>query len=405
MNHTPDPYYKKSIPFKYEGEDLVFRVSQDLFSSQIVDYGTQRLLRTLSTEKLNRFNKALDLGCGYGPIGIALKKINPKSRVHMVDRDALALEYGRQNAKLNKITGLRIYGSLGYDNVDDRDFDLIISNIPAKAGEQVLSHVLLDARLYLRPNGHMAIVVVDAILKYVSGVLESNKDIEVLFRKSWPGHTVFHYKFSLENITVKPKGTAFSRGVYDRTDNKFLFNKEMLSLKTTYNLPEFDTLSFDTKLLLDNLHFIKKQDICNVIVFNPGQGYIPVALSKLTQIGEIVLVDRNLQSLEVSKRNLILNKYPEDKILLSHQVGILLKDKQSVSCIVGVIPEKQNNEVYEMFISQSTQQLAANGFVIFASSSNVISKLEKIIHSDKSLMILENKRSRGKRVIIARLKK
>lgn len=399
-----DPFYKKTIPFIYEKKKLLFRVSQELFSSHIIDYGTQRLLRTLSTEGLNRFDKALDLGSGYGPIGIALKMVNSKSEVHVVDIDALALEYSRQNADLNKVNGLKIYGSLGYDNVVDSDFDLIVSNIPAKVGERVLSHILLDARHYLKPNGHVAIVVIDVITKYATDVLKSNDDVEILFQKSWPGHTIFHYKFTLGNKPMTSKGTGFSRGIYDRTERKFSFNKDTLLLKTTYNLPEFDTLSFDTRLLLDNLYFIKNHEIHNVIVINPGQGYVSVALSRLKQIEKIILVDRNLQSLEVSRRNLILNGFLKEKIFLSHQVGILLKDKHHVGCIVGVVPEKQGNEVYKMLISQSAKQLNPNGLIIFSSSSNVIFRIGKIIHSTKNFDLLKNVRSKGKRVIIARIK-
>lgn len=404
MNGTSDLYFKKSISFKYEKEELIFKVSQDLFSSNIIDYGTQRLLKTLSSEEL-KFEKALDLGCGYGVIGISLKKINPKSEIHMVDRDALALEYSLINVNLNGITGLQVYGSLGYDNIKDNDFDLIISNIPAKVGERVLSHMLLDAHYYLRPNGQVAVVVIKAITKYVSGVLKSRDDIEILFQKSWHGHTVFHYKFKSKNKLERPKTTAFERGVYDRTISKFSFNKETFSLKTTYNLPEFDTLSFDTKLLLNNLYCLNKKNIRDIIVFNSGQGYIAVALSKLMQVDKMILVDRNLQSLEVSRRNLILNKYPKDKISLSHQVNVLLKNKRHVDLVIGIIPEKQSNEVYKMIIKQSVQQLKANGMIMFASSSNVIFKLGKIVHSDKRLTIIRSKRSKGKKVLTAKLKK
>lgn len=403
MDKKLDPYFKKTISFKYEGEELIFNVSQELFSSQIVDLGTQRLLRTLSTEK-PKFTKALDLGCGYGPIGLTLKKIFPESVVQMVDIDALAVRYSLKNAKINHLCNMQIYGSLGFDSVKDRDFDLIISNIPAKVGEKALSHLILDPRFYLQPNGRVAIVVIDSIVQQVSTILQSDKDIEILFQKSWPGHTVFHYRFVVRNEQVREQGTAIWRGIYDRTQNEFLFNKRRFLLKTTYNLPEFNTLSFETKLLLDNLKRAITQDTEEVIIFNPGQGYIPLALSTFAKINKIILVDRNLQSLEVSKRNLMLNNYPEEKILLFHQVGILIEDIPGVNCILGIIPEKQNKEVYEMLIKQSAQQLTANGMMMFISSSNVISKLERIINSDKNFIVSQKTTSKGKKLIISKLK-
>ena len=67
-----DPYYKKEVTLRIGGRGLVFRVSQTLFSSFGIDAGTELLLRTLHREG-GKFRKVLDLGCGYGPIGIALK--------------------------------------------------------------------------------------------------------------------------------------------------------------------------------------------------------------------------------------------------------------------------------------------------------------------------------------------
>src|SRR5579859_1341221 len=101
--NSNDPYYKKTISYTLDTYNFAFKVSQDLFSSLDVDRGTQRLLRTFLFEKIDSFTKVLDLGCGYGSIGIFLKKICPKAQVHMVDRDALAVEYAKENALLNDI--------------------------------------------------------------------------------------------------------------------------------------------------------------------------------------------------------------------------------------------------------------------------------------------------------------
>ena len=146
-------YFKKLLTFRFWKQEMQFRVSQDLFSSLQVDVGTQFLLRAIQDLDPGQFSKILDLGCGYGPIGATLKKLNGMASVHMVDRDALAVEYSRQNADLNCLSGVSVYGSLGYDDVRCKDFDLIASNIPAKAGHEVISHLLRDAVYYLRPGG------------------------------------------------------------------------------------------------------------------------------------------------------------------------------------------------------------------------------------------------------------
>jgi len=123
-----DPYFKKDVKYQYRGRTLNFRVSQELFSSQDIDVGTKRLLKTLTDEGFENYQKVLDFGCGYGPIAIALKSACPSSEIHGVDKDALALDYANQNAQINNISDIKIYPSLGYDNVLDDDFDLIVSN-------------------------------------------------------------------------------------------------------------------------------------------------------------------------------------------------------------------------------------------------------------------------------------
>ncbi|MCX8213235.1 MAG: methyltransferase, partial [SAR202 cluster bacterium] len=78
-----DIYFKQEIDLRHEGRSLRFRVAQDLFSSFQADAGTRLLLRTLSGVEGER---VLDLGCGYGPLGLALAAVGSHSDVHMVDR-------------------------------------------------------------------------------------------------------------------------------------------------------------------------------------------------------------------------------------------------------------------------------------------------------------------------------
>ncbi|MDQ3239699.1 MAG: methyltransferase [bacterium] len=402
MDIKSDPYYKKNIKFKYAGKELDFKVSQDLFSSQVIDHGTQRLFRTLNPSQIDNFTKILDLGCGYGPIGLTLKNINPGSTVHLVDRDALALDYCRQNAKLNNLEDLKIYASLGYDYVTDKDFDLIISNIPAKVGEQVLDHMLKDAGQHLVKDGLVAIVVIDAILDYVNKALTSDSNISILLKKSWPGHTVFHYKFLNSSSDQQPSNT-FSMGIYDRGTKEFAVDRHKVTIQTTYNLPEFDTLSFETELLLANLQSLNSDKIQNVLIFNPGQGYIPVAISKLFNPLRLALVDRNLQSLVISEKNLINNNYFSENIVTSHQVGIFFDSKIKYDCFLAVLPEKESPEVYKLYIDDAIKLLSDRGVLLLSSSSTIITRLEEYVQKKKNIEILKRERSRGRSIIKMRV--
>lgn len=406
MNNLVDAYFKKTVSYNYRGHNLQFNVSQALFSSQDIDIGTQRLLRTLTSEKFNVFSKLLDLGCGYGPIGIALKTIYPQGIVHMVDRDALALDYSRKNAELNNLRDIKIYSSLGYDDIVETDFDLIVSNIPAKVGNPILSYILQDAKFYLKPEGRVAVVVTDTIEQYVGKVLSSDPNINILFHKKWPGHSVFHYKFS-PNIFLKaiPKRYAsFDRGLYNRDKKYISVGNHNISIQTTYGMPEFDTLSYETELLLSNLNLLRNRLINLAIVFNPRQGFVPVALSKSAIIRKIVLIDRDLQAIRVSRMNLLLNGYHTNDIFMLHQVGIHQPNHFQTDCILGILEEKEPSAVYAMVIKEVATKLASNGLAMFASTSTTITRLERFVHHEKLLDVLERHRSKGKSIIILKHK-
>ena len=96
-----DVYFHKTVTFRAWKHSLQFRTSQELFSSHDIDTGTKFLLRTIVEADYGNFQRILDVGCGYGPLGLTLKSLHPDSIVHLFDRDALAVEYSRQNAELN----------------------------------------------------------------------------------------------------------------------------------------------------------------------------------------------------------------------------------------------------------------------------------------------------------------
>ena len=399
--NSSDIYYKKNIHYNYRGHNLDFRVAQALFSSQVIDHGTQRLLRTFIFEKIDVYNKVLDLGCGYGPIGIALKSFCPDSIVHMVDIDSLAIDYSRQNANLNNFSDIKTYASLGYDDVIDTDFDLIVSNIPAKIGEKALTHVLKDAQFYLKPKGRVAVVVIDAIAEYVTKELATDPNINILFHKAWPGHVVFHYNFiANKKPIIKSKESAFDRGVFDREEKVFSINSISFPMLTAHGLSEFDTFSYETELLINNLKNIQDKSLNTVIVFNPGQGHIPVVLSKLFNINKIILIDRSLQALKVSKRNLLFNSFPENNIHLLHQNDILQTNFNQIDCIMGILNDKDSPIIHINLLEQAISQLSSKGLILISSSSTPITRIETFMRSKKNMEVLERQKFKGKSVII-----
>lgn len=115
------------IKTSIKGIDLIFGTSPDLFSPQGIDLGT---LSMLSVVDFQKGDKVLDLGCGYGVVGILAAKIIGEQNVIMVDIDQVAVDVSKENAALNGVPGIKVIQSDGFTNLAETNFSLILSNPP-----------------------------------------------------------------------------------------------------------------------------------------------------------------------------------------------------------------------------------------------------------------------------------
>jgi 16S rRNA (guanine1207-N2)-methyltransferase len=109
------------------GIELTFMTSDNSFSPLGVDRGT---LAMLSATDLSGTDKILDLGCGYGAVGIYAAKLIGGQNVVMSDIDEESVRLARHNAELNRVSGISIIQSDGFVNITEKDFTLILSNPP-----------------------------------------------------------------------------------------------------------------------------------------------------------------------------------------------------------------------------------------------------------------------------------
>lgn len=135
------------------GQPFRFVTDSGVFSKKMVDYGSQVLLNALSFEA---GQSLLDVGCGYGPLGISLAKVQGVVPT-MVDVNQRALGLAQQNASQNGVEA-KIFQSNIYDAVDGQ-FHHIISNPPIRAGKQVVHTIIEQAPQYLLPEGTFTIVI------------------------------------------------------------------------------------------------------------------------------------------------------------------------------------------------------------------------------------------------------
>lgn len=183
-----DPYFKKEISYSLQGNKYIFSVAETLFSTYEVDFGTDLLLRYIKTKSPKTI---LDLGCGYGVIGIVLAKTHPNSIVTMADRDLLAVYYGKINIEKNSIDNATCLASIGMDELKNEKYDLIVSNIPAKIGDgAIVEEFILTPCEHLNPGGELWIVIVNGLNRLIPK-LKSKHNLKVTEIKKGNGHTVY----------------------------------------------------------------------------------------------------------------------------------------------------------------------------------------------------------------------
>ena len=135
------------------GQKMTFLTDAGVFSKKMIDYGSQALLKCLDFHKQE---SVLDVGCGYGTLGLTLVKAK-EVEATLVDINQRALDLARQNAERNQVLAT-IFQSNLYQNVEGR-FHHIISNPPIRAGKQVVHEVITGSYTHLLDGGDLTIVI------------------------------------------------------------------------------------------------------------------------------------------------------------------------------------------------------------------------------------------------------
>ena len=146
------------------GHDFTFTTAWGLFSPKAIDAGTRLLIEQL---EINSSDTCLDLGCGYGAIGIAIAKCFQPTAVYMVDKDFVAVDFARKNVEQNQLPNCKVLLSNGFSHLSDIQFDVIASNLPAKTGNELLQIFFTEAKRYLKPNGRIYVVTISGLRQLI----------------------------------------------------------------------------------------------------------------------------------------------------------------------------------------------------------------------------------------------
>jgi len=370
-----DPYFKAVLDYRYGRHNLRFKVSQDLFSSARVDQGTGLLLKSLRPVSLPAAARLLDMGCGYGALGLSLAAWWDPAEVVAIDRDYLALRYCRQNAELNHLSGVSVAAGLSYDGLPAAGFDLIVSNVPGKAPTAVLRHLLLGGSACLRPGGFQAVVAITPIASEVDAILSAGA--EVIHRAEYRNYLVVHFRPGGAGAGGRADAhdalAAYRRGrmAVDRFGVKF-------EIPSYFDLPEFDTLSFQTELVMEHLaHLQQVERLGRVLITNPGQGALPRFACSLGAIGPLELLDRDLLALEASRAAVLDGGLDGGRLAVRHGLATeaAAPDGEAFDLVVVPLRRREPQNVAHAAVSRLTRSLRPGGAMVVGGASSAVSRL------------------------------
>lgn len=180
----------KELSYKYDSSFFAFYSDNGVFSKDYIDYGSRLLLESYLKNARNNI-RVLDVGCGYGYLGIVIGNIT-NSYVDMIDVNKRAIHLTQKNIKRYKDFQGNAFISDAYENIQDK-YDVIITNPPIRVGKDKVLEILENAFDHMNEDGELYFVIrKDQGALSIKKRLESTQKIEIINRDK--GYFVFKSK-------------------------------------------------------------------------------------------------------------------------------------------------------------------------------------------------------------------
>lgn len=182
----------RELSYKYNSSFFIFYSDNGVFSKNNIDYGSRLLIETYLKENDINEKRVLDVGCGYGFLGIMVSRVTD-SYAEMIDINKRAVHLTNMNIKRYKDFKGKTYVSNVYENVEGK-YDIIITNPPIRIGKEKLLEILIGAFDHLEDNGLLYYVIrKDQGALSIKKILEENSiNVEIINRDK--GYFIYRAK-------------------------------------------------------------------------------------------------------------------------------------------------------------------------------------------------------------------
>lgn len=389
-----DDWYKKQVTLRWGTVRFDLDVAQELFSSHEVDGGSLFLLRSLAHAEFPHDGRCLDYGCGYGILGLAWKASFPEWNVTLVDRDALAVAFSAHNAQRLGYA-VDCIGGLGPIDQVGTGYDLLLWNVPGKAGAPVLAELMADSLDVLAPGGLLALVVVHPLTETLRTAAANRDGFTIEYDEQGPEHTVLHVRRMAG--TPQPAAEAFTRGVFDREPISVDHAGVSYALTPVIGLPQYDGPNNPTLLMMDALAGMAAQSISNVICIRPGTGHLPMVAAVRWPGAAFALVDRDLLALKTSMRALTIHGERACRVATEFAPDLsgLASQDGAFDLAVAVIDHQMRPPVMLRLLDDLVRLSAPGARMVFGGSSTEVSRMLALLKRQPSLRLRSRTRRKG----------
>jgi 16S rRNA G1207 methylase RsmC len=325
------PYARTRLVEKALGLTLSLDVPADVFSTQRIDDGTLLLLANLPAGAPRSF---LDLGCGYGALGLPIAARYPEARGLLVDRDLLAVAAAAHNARALGLANVEVRPGLGYSGLDGQSFDWVLCNVPARIGERAIRYLLEAGRTL----GEVRVVVIRDLMPALEPLAQR---VAV-----GPRHAVYA-------VAAAP-----GRGLLDLDDDAVYARDQTrlgtLALERPHDASEDPA---HQRMLLVLADALPREAPRSVLCFRAGYGALPLLAQARWPAARIVAQDRDLLDTAFLRRNARAHA-----ATIEIRESLFLRDRdESFALLLGELSPSAGEAVAKRELQDAADLLAPGG--------------------------------------------